>query len=102
MATIEEVAAAADFGIPTARKTGRDPRWPYVPVIRPTVSELDRPGPPGHRQVLGVAYATRDEAIAAAARHIEALRASLAVKLANPGARLLREQYGLPRELADV
>lgn len=52
--------------------------------------------------MLGVAYATRDEAIAAAERHIDALRSSLAVKLANPGARLLREQYGLPRELSEV
>ncbi len=27
-ADIEQTAAGADFGTPTARKTGRDRRWP--------------------------------------------------------------------------
>jgi hypothetical protein len=86
----ERVAAVADFGTPTARKTGRNPRWPYVPVLIVNGRQ---------QQILGYAYATRDGAIASAVDHIVYARADLAVKLADPRYRALREQYGLPREI---
>lgn len=89
--------AAGHFGRPTARKSGRDPRWPYVPVIDET--HLTDNHQTSTRQLLGVAYATRDEAVAAADRHIEALYSSLAARLAVPRHRALREQHGLPTEI---
>lgn len=82
-------AAAADFGQPGARRTGRNPQWPYVPVI------LDPNVRSGQRQLLGVAFATRDEAVAYAEGHILRLRHDLAGKLAQPRYRALRRQYGV-------
>ena len=92
---IERVVAEADFGEASARKSGRNPQWPYVPVIRWT----DDTGRTHDRQVLIRAYATRDEAVEAARRNIEAQRADLASKLADPRYRALRERYGLPKEI---
>lgn len=92
---IARIAAALDLGTASARKTGRDPRWPYVPVVAHTDS------PRGYvKQVMGLAYATRPEAIARAQAHIDALRRRLAGDLATPRMRALREQHGLPREIA--
>lgn len=82
---------------PSARKRGRNPAWPYVPVIEyaPTAEH-----PKGSQeQLLRLAFATRTEALACAAGHIERLQASTAKKLADPCQRALREYYGLPREL---
>ncbi len=91
MTGFERVAATAEFGEPYARKTGRDRRWPYVPVVVLANGS--------HSQVLGLAYATRPEALAAAERHIAEWRADLARKLAEPRYRALRVHYGLPAEL---
>jgi hypothetical protein len=83
-------AATANFGIATAKKAGRFPHSPYVPVI-------------DHgnftKQVMGLAYATREEALDAAQRHINNARESLASRLAEPRHRALRRQYGLPEEI---
>lgn len=94
--TIEQVVADADLGTASARKSGRNPLWPYVPVIVHT----DDLGVDHQEQVLGLAFETRPEAVAAAQRRIVARRAQLAEKLANPRYRALRESYGLPREIA--
>lgn len=75
----------------SARKGGRDPRWPWVPVIR----RGDHTA-----QVKGMAFATRDEAVDYAQLVLDAEAASLARKLADPRYRALREQHGLPRELS--
>lgn len=91
---IEDAVALADFGRPNAARRGRDPRWPYVPIITDTRR--------GHtNQVLGRAFATRGEALACAEAHIAALRASLRRRLAEPRQRALRAQHGLPRELSE-
>lgn len=84
-------AATADYGTASARKTGRDSRWPYVPIVM----HGDR-----QSQILGVAFATRAEALDFAERHVELQRNVLARQLAAPRFRALREQHGLPRELA--
>lgn len=94
---IEEIVAATTLGTPSARKTGRHPEWPYVPVY---IAEV--PGANGRttqHQILGLAYATRTEAFEAAERHIESWKRDLARKLADPAYRALRQQYGLPREI---
>lgn len=88
------------FGIAFARKSGRNPKWPHVPVI------LTRriPGRPiadfsMESQIRGLAYATREEAIACAQRSIEAQRAHLRGRLNEPRYRALRESFGLPTEI---
>lgn len=95
---IAAAVAAADFGTPTARKAGRDSRWPYVPIIDHGES---RPLSPT-TQLRGLAYATRGEAVAAAERHVARARAQLAEHLGERRYRALREQHGLPRELDDL
>jgi hypothetical protein len=96
----EEAAARADFGKASARRSGRNPNWPYVAVIdhgeQATGVHTTRT-----ETILKVAFATRDEAIQEAQRQIDFRRRSLAKRLALPGYRALREQHGLPTELAD-
>lgn len=88
---IADAVAATDFGAPTARKTGRNPAWPYVPVVL----HGDR-----QEQILGKAFATRPEAVAHATKVISHRRTVLARQLADLRYRALREAHGLPRELA--
>lgn len=94
--SIAAAVEAAAFPTATARKTGRDPRWPYVPVLIL----------PGERrvaqQILGKAFATRSEAVAHAVAVVEANRISLAKRLADPRERALREHHGLPRDISEV
>lgn len=85
-----------DFGQPSARKTGRDPRWPYVPVIKH--SGTSTAPKPWVEQIRGLAFATRPEALSCAEAHITKLRARFAEKLADPKMRALRAYYGAPRQ----
>lgn len=87
---LDDIVSGADFGTATAQKRGRNPRWPYVPVIIHTGYQ---------QQICGLAFATRDEAVACGERHIAGLRAGLRQKLLEPRYRALREQYGLPQEM---
>ena len=96
---IAEATASADFGTPSARKTGRNPKYPYVPVITDLGHHSDGSG---QQQIKGLAYATREEAVEAATRHIARERQTLAERLAEPRHRALREQHGLPREWSDL
>lgn len=96
-AAIDQTVAEADFGRPSARKRGQDPRWPYVPVIEHAGTAS---APKAYQeQIRGFAFATRAEAVASAEAHIAAERLELARKLADPRMRALREQHGLPRDL---
>lgn len=90
---------AAYFGEPTARKTGRNPKWPYVPVIAYNVVP-GGPLVPRTHVLVKRAFATRAEAVDYAAAVIARMRASHVAQLAEPRHRALREQYGFPRELA--
>lgn len=101
MTFAEQVAvavAAANFGRPTAAKRGRNPRYPWVPIIdygaQDTGVDCTRT-----YQVPARAFATRDEAVAYAERYVDANRARLEHDLRHPRMRALREQHGLPREL---
>ena len=93
----ERTAAGADLGQPGARKSGRDPRWPYVPLVQYTGTVVSPK--PFVSQIPRRAFATRAQALAYAYDHIERHRAELARKLADPRYGALRQQYGLPREL---
>jgi hypothetical protein len=56
----------------TAMKRGRNPRWPWVPVLvhQEQWEPLDpnKATMPRQEQIRGVSYATRDEAVAVAQR----------------------------------
>jgi hypothetical protein len=92
---IAEIVDKVAFGTATASKRGRNPKWPYVPVI----TYGDDVGRQHTEQILGVAYATREEAIARAQKGLDSARRLLAKKLADPCYRALRRQYGLPEEI---
>lgn len=91
---VAEIVAALDLGKASARKGGRNPRWPYVPII----VHPDRPLSPTS-QIKGLAFATRGEAVDAAQAHLDRLRAKTAEDLLKPNMRALREHHGLPRDL---
>lgn len=90
MVSPAEAASAADMGAPSARKSGRDSRWPYVPVVLYT-GELR----PREEQILGRAFATRSEAEGYAARTIDRRRLHLLRQLEQPRYRALRAQHGV-------
>lgn len=94
---IDQIVAQADLGSPDAAARGRNPRWPYVPIVR----HSDGTGPRARQteQIVLRAFATRAEAVEDAARVIALRRASLARQLADPRHRAVREQYGLPRDI---
>lgn len=99
---IEAVIAARNanqtFGVARARKRGRNPRWPYVPVV--FHPEPGRPDAGYEKQILGNAYATREEALACAELHIDTARHGFRYRLQQPKYRALRGQWGLPQEIS--
>lgn len=89
------VAAHFEGHKATAAKRGRNPRYPYVPVIsRPS----ERFGS-STSQILRRAFEDRAAAVECAERHLEAERRKLTEDLALPNHRAQREHYGLPREI---
>jgi hypothetical protein len=96
--TIEEAVVACYGGyIASARKTGRNPAWPYVPVYK-----SPDPYVGGHfheTQIRARAFATRDEAVRFAECHIERLREGMRQSLADPRSRAHRAQWGVPDAL---
>jgi hypothetical protein len=89
---IETVVASVHFGTATAAKRGRNPKWPYVPIIDRSEDRVRQ----STEQLQGFAFETREEAILFAERTMARRREMLAYHLAQPRYRLLREQYGLP------
>ncbi len=91
---ITRILATERWGQPSAAKRGRNPAFPYVPVIDHGEQETGV-----HRtrteQLLDRAFATREQAIEYAARVIEARKQQLTRKLADPRYRVLRRQYGM-------
>lgn len=88
---IDEKVASLDLGVASAVKRGRNPDFPYVPICVY-----------GHRTQNPIrkrAFATREEAVAAAQNSIDHLRAMYAAHMKEARYRALREYYGLPREM---
>jgi hypothetical protein len=83
------MAHELDFGTASSAKRGRNPLFPFVPVIRYT----NRSGVKS-RQVRAKAFATAEEATAYAERSIEAMKLRHAERIADPRNRSLREWYG--------
>ena len=97
MKTVEQAVAEMNFGEPEAVKRGRRAEWPYVPVLR-----FHEHGNHQTTQIKGRAFATREEAIACAQKHVEHMRQFYAKRLRERGCRALRIQHGLPAEAADL
>lgn len=103
----DDVQAAVDrayAGVtPTARKLGRGADRPHVPALRyPDTSghgHYSGGGRDGVEQILGLAYASRGEAVEAARRVLFNRQVGLTQKLTDPRHRALREYHGLPREI---
>jgi hypothetical protein len=68
---------------PSALKHGRNPRYPYVPVV---VYDDGR-----QSQVRGYAFVTRDEAVAFAKRYLDNVEANYAAQMAAYAARHNKE-----------
>ena len=95
---IAKVVERANFGKPSAAKRGRWKDLPYVPVV--DFGERKIGVHVTHtKQLMGLAFATRDEAVSSAETYIARERKMLAKKLAEPRYRALRLQYGLPQEI---
>lgn len=92
---IDAIVADLDLGTASAAKRGRNPAYPYVPLIKYTNRLWDRTENPTRH----VAYATRDEAVARAQWSIDATREMIREKLKQPRYRAMRKQYGLPEEI---
>jgi hypothetical protein len=81
----------------TARKRGRNPKYPYVPIIEYT----NDVGTVQEHQLRAVAFVTRAEAVAHAQRQIEADRArfeGLLLESSGRG-RSNRRFHGLPEDI---
>jgi hypothetical protein len=90
---IEAAVESHEWGIASAVKRGRNPKFPYVPIVE--YRDRTRTHNPARRE----AYATRDEAVSRAQQCIDHLKSTIKAQLAEPRYRALREQYGLPREI---
>lgn len=90
---IATAIASKSWGIATSVKRGRNPAFPYVPVIDHSDEGIHRTRT---EQILGKAFVTRSEAVEYAASVIEARKALLAKSLAEPRMRALRKAHGLP------
>ena len=98
-----EVEAVLDrlYGkyVATAVKRGKNPRWPYVPVVKNTDITVWRGQT--HNPAKGEAFATREEAIARAQAILEARRAADRALFLEPlRGRAMRRYHGLPMEIA--
>jgi hypothetical protein len=94
---IDELVDGLNLGMASAAKRGRNSAFPYVPVIKRTSADgiRDTTQNPTRR----AAYATREEAVAVAQRHIDAQREATRTKLKQPGTRAWRKSFGLPEEI---
>lgn len=90
---VDQVVASHDFGTAAAAKRGRNARFPYVPIIKYSAFGGQRT-----RQLRGLAYKDRAEAVARAQASIDASRRKLSEDLCRANHRALRQQFGLPRE----
>jgi hypothetical protein len=79
---------------PTARKRGRTPQRPYVPVIQLQDG--------GTHQIRGKAFATKEEALDYCRKNIQSLKAKTALKLLASHHGAYRKWCGLPYSIDDL
>jgi hypothetical protein len=93
---IEKVITSRNWGKPSARKGGRNPKWPWVPIINYGEDWRSRTRT---YQPRGVAFETREQAVEYASKAIAGQMELYRRMLHCPRQRAMREQYGLPREI---
>jgi hypothetical protein len=84
----------------TAAKRGKNPKFPYVPLLKITPKDGSRGRTTNPTQ--GVAYATREEAIAKAQQCLDSYRYVRAHTMLRPSHRAERDYHGLPRDITDI
>lgn len=82
----------------SAAKRGRNAKFPYVPVLKLNLGSIAKTQNPAR----GLAFATREEAIACAQKCIDDSNVRMALQMTIQRHRASREDYGFARELADV
>lgn len=92
---VDQIIGETDFGRPSAAKRGRNADYPWVPVIVETINGERRTTNPAK----GLAFSTREEAVACAESRILGSFQHLRRRLMSPTHRAEREFRGLPREL---
>jgi hypothetical protein len=97
----DDVQAATDreyAGVrATARKAGRNPRYPFVPVLIHSAGGVRGQG--RTEQIRGAAYATRAAAVDMAEQALWDRRVAFTRQLGDPRQRALRTSRGLPRDV---
>jgi hypothetical protein len=92
--TIEQaVNACYRNHVANASKRGRNPRYPYVPII--ITDDTRAPGRKHQSQIQAVAYATRDEAVGYAQMTINFWRDRFRKQLIDPRMNAIRRQWGV-------
>lgn len=89
---IKAVLDRMDFGTATAAKRGRDPAWPYVPIIQYAKFT---------KQVRNRAFTTRQAAIDCAQGVVDKARETAGTQFKTPRYRAFRQQWGLPTEIGE-
>ncbi|MPZ58418.1 MAG: hypothetical protein GEU91_18385 [Rhizobiales bacterium] len=97
---VDSILRQYPFGRASAAKRGRNPNWPWVPIIDYGKQKVSVHAT-RTAQIRNRAYRTREEACACARQCIDEATAHLRSHLLDPRYRALREQYGLPRELVE-
>lgn len=97
-AAIEKYRSEAGYA--AAQKRGRNPKFPYVPIIMHTVGGVCGNG--YQEQLLGRAFIDRAGAVAHAQFVLDVRAKAFERQLRDPRFRAMREQYGLPHELPVV
>lgn len=87
---IDAVLQRMDLGEAIARKVGRDPVWPYVPIIKYKAHT---------KQIMNRAFTTREAAIECAQQVIDKQREANRVMFLTPRYRAFRQQWGLPENI---
>lgn len=107
------VESTYQYHLADAQRRGRNPKWPHVPVIlEPRYDpdrideiiaangKLDRRLDYRQRQLRGVAFATREEALDYARQRLNRDRTNMITQISHPTkGRAWRTHLGMPRDL---
>ena len=98
MQAIEKLVAEQKFGRANAVKRGRNPKYPWVPIID-YGEQTQGVHTTRTEQIRKLAFAEREDAVNAAQKVIDARRDKFRHDLLEPRMRALRQQYNLPRDI---
>ncbi len=94
--TVEDAVADCYYGYrATAAKRGRNPRWPYVPIVMRPKTGIGRPDLFSTEQLPGKAFEHRADAVGYAQKTIDFWTDRFRRQLQDPRMRALRDQWGV-------